>query len=304
VPDPLPPHVGIHLTRSWLRRHRRSSLVVEAEYRLSDTAWCEENKVTAIVRVHIRNGIAYGHLVDDSVFELVGDPGGRFRAGSLLGAFGEMQVLPPCIPGKIIGVGLNYRAHIDERGIAVPTEPLIFLKPPSSVIGPGDEIILPTQSGNVACEAELAIVMQRRASRISPSESRDYVLGYTCANDVTAVDLARADLTPTRAKSFDTFCPIGPCIATDIEPEDLCVRSYLNGSLQQEASTAEMVFSVGDIVSFVSGVMTLEPWDVILTGTPARSPAVTDGDIVEIEIQGIGVLRNPVVRRATNLQLS
>jgi 2-keto-4-pentenoate hydratase/2-oxohepta-3-ene-1,7-dioic acid hydratase in catechol pathway len=228
----------------------------------------------------------------DAVFELRGDIYGDFAPGSYVAKYDELKLLTPCLPGKIVGVGLNYRRLIEEAGAAMPEVPHLFLKPPSAVIGPGDEIILPSMSKEIVFEAELAVVMKRQAKHIPPSAVEAHVLGYTCGNDVSARDLPRHD---ARTKSFDTFCPLGPCIATGLDPSHLMIRSRVNGHLRQDASTEDMVFQVQDLVSFISQVMTLEPGDLILIGTPPGAGTLSGGDVVEVEIEGIGTLINRVV---------
>ena len=197
-------------------------------------------------------------------------------------------------PTKIVAVGRNYVAHARELGHEVPTEPLIFLKPPSSVIGDGDEVVYPPQTANLHHEAELAVVMGRRCQAVPEAEALDYVRGYTCANDVTARDLQESDPQWTRAKGFDTFCPLGPVLVDDIDPGNLRVRMRVNGETRQDGNTADMLFPVAALVSYISQVMTLEPDDVILTGTPPGVGAVQRGDLMEVEVEGIGVLTNRV----------
>jgi 2-keto-4-pentenoate hydratase/2-oxohepta-3-ene-1,7-dioic acid hydratase in catechol pathway len=199
-------------------------------------------------------------------------------------------------PGKIVAVGRNYVDHARELGNEPPSEPILFLKPPSAVIGPGDTIVLPPMSERVDHEAELAIVVGRAARNIEPARWRDFVAGFTCANDVTARDLQKRDVQFTRAKSFDTFLPLGPRLVTDLDVSDLFVRCRLNGESRQDGRTSRMIFSPGELMTFISAVMTLEEGDVILTGTPAGVGPMNDGDLVEVEIEGIGVLRNPVRR--------
>ncbi len=206
----------------------------------------------------------------------------------------EARIIAPCVPSKIIALGLNYRDHARELGLPLPEEPLIFMKPPSAVIGPEEHILLPPESERVDYEAELAVVIGRKARRVKPEEAYDYILGYTCFNDVTARDLQQKDGQWTRAKSFDTFAPFGPWIETELDPSDLRVRSYLNGELKQDSSTRELVFSVPEIVSFVSNIMTLLPGDLIATGTPPGIGPLTAGDVIEVEIEGIGRLKNYV----------
>lgn len=199
-------------------------------------------------------------------------------------------------PGKIVAVGRNYADHARELGNEPPAEPILFLKPPSAVIGPDDAILLPSMSQRVDYEAELAIVIGQRARRIDAGTWRDYVAGFTCANDVTARDLQKRDVQFTRGKSFDTFLPLGPKIVRDIDVSDLGIRCRLNGQLKQEGRTSRMIFPPAELLAFISAVMTLEEGDVILTGTPAGVGPMAEGDVVEVEIDGIGLLRN-VVRK-------
>lgn len=248
--------------------------------------------MATIVRFAKDGQAVHGLLEGDSVFELIGDVQREFEQGSYIAKYDELRLLAPCEPTKIVGVGLNYRRLIEEIGASAPDVPLIFLKPPSSVIGPADSIVLPSMSNQVVFEAELAVVMKRRAKHIPPLEVQTYVLGYTCGNDVTARDLPRKD---TRTKSFDTFCPLGPCVVTDVDAGNLMIRSRVNGQVRQEASTQDMVFPVTHLVSLVSQVMTLEPGDVILTGTPRGAGTLSISDVVEVEIEGIGTLVNRVV---------
>jgi len=211
----------------------------------------------------------------------------------------EATLLAPCVPTKIVCVGRNYREHAAELGNPLPAEPLLFLKPPSAVIGPEASIELPAASQRVEHEGELAVVIGRRTSRLSESdEPLAYILGYTCANDITARDLQRQDVQFTRAKSFDTFCPIGPLIETELDPLDLPVETHVNGVLRQSGRTSHMAFPIPELIRYVSHVMTLEPGDVILTGTPAGVGPLLVGDVVEVSVAGIGTLRNKI--RAAN----
>ncbi|MBI5519826.1 MAG: fumarylacetoacetate hydrolase family protein [Desulfovibrio sp.] len=208
----------------------------------------------------------------------------------------EVELLPLVRPSKVVCVGLNYHAHARELGMAVPEEPILFLKPPSSVIGAGDAIVMPACSERVDHEAELAIVMGRAARFVSEADAPAHVFGYTCANDVTARDLQKKDGQWTRSKSFDTFCPVGPWIETHVGDERaLGVRALVNGHLRQDGSTADMIFPPMALVSFISRVMTLLPGDVILTGTPAGIGPLSEGDEVSVEIDQVGYLLNPVV---------
>ncbi len=197
-------------------------------------------------------------------------------------------------PTKIIAVGLNYRDHARELKMAMPEHPLIFIKPSTSVIGNGDAIILPAQTKELNYEGELAVIIKEKTKNISKDEARRFVAGYTCANDVTARDLQRIDGQWTRAKSFDTFCPLGPRIVSDIDPTNLSIITKVNGIIKQNSNTKNMIFDVFDLVSFISEIMTLLPGDVIITGTPPGVGIIEAGDTVEVEINGIGILKNYV----------
>lgn len=207
----------------------------------------------------------------------------------------EVRMLAPVTPSKIVCVGRNYREHAAELGNKMPEEPLLFLKAPSAVIGDGATIELPRESERVEHEGELGVVIRKQARKISADEDPlSYVLGYTCLNDVTARDLQRKDVQFTRAKSFDTFCPVGPVITRDIDPLDAEVTTRLNGEIKQRARTSTMAFSVPFLIRYIAEIMTLYPGDLIATGTPAGVSAMKHGDVVEIAIEGIGVLRNIV----------
>lgn len=206
------------------------------------------------------------------------------------------RLLAPVIPGKIVAVGLNYRDHAREMAYELPKEPILFMKPSTSVIGPGEAIRYPSQSSRVDYEAELAVVIGRTCRNVGAATARNFILGYTCLNDVTARDLQAKDGQWTRAKSFDTFAPLGPWIVTDLEdPHTLEITARLNGEARQSSNTANLIFNAFDLVEFVSHIMTLNPGDVIATGTPAGIGPMNPGDVVEIGIQGIGVLKNPVI---------
>jgi 2-keto-4-pentenoate hydratase/2-oxohepta-3-ene-1,7-dioic acid hydratase in catechol pathway len=197
-------------------------------------------------------------------------------------------------PSKIVAVGRNYAEHAKELGNEAPSEPIIFLKPPSALLPHEGTIVLPPQSQRVDHECELAIVIGKRARNVKADRWRDFVRGFTCANDVTARDLQKKDVQFTRGKSFDTFCPLGPSIETDLDPADLSLVTRVNGVVKQNGRTSKMIFPCAFIVEFISGVMTLEPGDVILTGTPSGVGPLQSGDTVEVEIEGIGTLRNHV----------
>jgi 2-keto-4-pentenoate hydratase/2-oxohepta-3-ene-1,7-dioic acid hydratase in catechol pathway len=206
----------------------------------------------------------------------------------------DAEVLAPITPSKIVAVGRNYAEHAKELGNEAPSEPIIFLKPPTAVLDPNGTIIRPPQSERVDFEGELAIVIGKSARNIRRDDWRSVVLGFTCANDVTARDLQKKDVQFTRGKSFDTFLPLGPCIDTDLDPAALSLRTRVNGETKQDGNTRDMVFDCGAIIEFITSVMTLNPGDVILTGTPAGVGPLNAGDRVEVEIEGIGVLANRV----------
>lgn len=207
--------------------------------------------------------------------------------------------LAPVTPGKVVCVGRNYRAHAEELGNPMPAEPMLFLKPPSAVVGPNAPVILPPESSRVEYEGEIAIVMRDRVHRVSPEVARSAILGVTCACDVTARDLQKKDVQFTRAKGFDTFCPLGPAIRLDADAEDLEIVTRVNGAERQRGRASQMAFGLVDLVVYIARIMTLEPGDVVLTGTPAGVGPLADGDVVEVEIPGVGVLRNPVEALAT-----
>lgn len=247
-----------------------------------------------LVRFQIKNEILRGRLDYGRVVPLVGD---RVTGGPY--SLEEVRLVAPAEPTKIVAVGLNYRDHAAEVRMPVPEEPILFLKPPSSVIGPGESILLPPQSDRVDYEAELAVVIGKVARSVPMERAGDYVLGYTCLNDVTARDLQTKDGQWTRSKSFDTFCPIGPWVETEVDPSDLRIELYLNGERRQHSRTSELIFSPLFLVEFVSKIMTLQPGDVIATGTTSGIGPMKVGDKVEVRIEGIGSLMNPVERGAS-----
>jgi 2-keto-4-pentenoate hydratase/2-oxohepta-3-ene-1,7-dioic acid hydratase in catechol pathway len=208
----------------------------------------------------------------------------------------DVKLLAPVVPSKIVCVGRNYREHAAELGNKIPEEPLLFLKAPSALIASGDNIELPKASEQVEHEGELGVVIGRLARNISEDEDPlDYVFGYTCVNDVTARDLQRKDVQFTRGKSFDTFCPVGPWIETEVDPANATVTTRLNDEIKQQGNTAAMAFPVAFLIRYISEIMTLYPGDLIATGTPAGVSKIKHGDVVEVEVEGIGVLRNPVI---------
>lgn len=205
----------------------------------------------------------------------------------------EVKLLAPVVPSKVVCVGRNYREHAAELGNKMPDEPLLFLKAPSAVIASGDRITLPRASEQVEHEGELGVVIGRTASNVS-NDPLTCVFGYTCVNDVTARDLQRKDVQFTRGKSFDTFCPVGPWIETDLDPDNVSVETRLNGEVKQKGNTRDMAFPVGFLISYISEIMTLYPGDLIATGTPAGVSRMKHGDTVEVEVGGIGILKNQV----------
>jgi 2-keto-4-pentenoate hydratase/2-oxohepta-3-ene-1,7-dioic acid hydratase in catechol pathway len=241
-------------------------------------------------------GPRYGLLVDGMVHEWAGDPlvHQQYAPGWVAGAPETLTLLPPVRPSKIVCIGRNYAAHAAEHNAAVPDEPMLFLKPPSALIGARAPIEFTSNIGRVDHEAELVVVIGKQARKVSRESALDFVLGYTCANDVSARDYQKKDGQWGRAKGFDTFCPLGPWINTDLNPLDLSVRCTVNNQLRQDSRTSKMVFDVPALIAFISQVMTLEPGDLILTGTPEGVSPLADGDVVRVEIEGIGVLENPV----------
>ncbi len=207
-------------------------------------------------------------------------------------AISDVRLLAPCLPSKVVAVGLNYRDHAQELKMKLPEEPLLFLKPSSSIIGPGDTILMPPQSARVDYEAELAIVIDREAKNVPEKDAKQVILGFTCLNDVTARDLQNRDGQWTRAKGFDTFCPIGPWIETDIDPSDLKIDLLLNGQAKQSSRTSNLIFHSYKLIEYITSVMTLYPGDVIATGTTSGIGPMADGDTVQVVIEGIGCLSN------------
>ncbi|HDK27169.1 MAG TPA: DUF2437 domain-containing protein [Candidatus Atribacteria bacterium] len=240
--------------------------------------------------------IKYGLLEKDNIVrEIIGDIFNNYKTTEKVYSLSEISFLPPCIPSKIIAVGLNYFDHANELQMKIPDEPLIFMKPPSALIAHNDNIIYPKMSKQLDYEAELAVIIKNRIKDIEPEDVLVNILGYTCFNDVTARDLQKKDEQWTRAKSFDTFAPVGPFISTELNPDNLEIRLYKNGQLMQDSSTSNMIFKVDKIVSYISKIMTLFPGDIIATGTPPGVGQLKAGDIVEVEIEGIGVLKNKVI---------
>lgn len=236
----------------------------------------------------------FGWIYEEKVGPLEGSPFADFRREEALIPLEDVQLLAPVLPGKILCVGRNYAAHAKEHNAEVPEVPLIFLKPPSSVIGPGDTILLPPQSQLVEHEAELVVVIGKKGRWISTGEASNFILGYTIGLDVTARDLQRRDGQWTRSKGFDTFCPLGPWLETDFDPSDAMITCHVNGEMRQMASTRDMVFPVSQLVAFASSIMTLHPGDILMTGTPAGVGPLLPGDKIDATIEGLGKLSNSV----------
>jgi 2-keto-4-pentenoate hydratase/2-oxohepta-3-ene-1,7-dioic acid hydratase in catechol pathway len=256
-----------------------------------------------IVRYAGSTGPAYGLVREHLVYALAQDPFGvtddlaSLASEQPVSTVTEMMLLSPCAPSKIVAVGRNYAEHAAEFGNEVPEEPLLFFKPPSAVIGPDAPILLPPQSDKVEHEAELCLIIGRRCKGVSPEEAWGFCLGVTCGNDVTARDLQRRDKQWTRAKGFDTSAPLGPWIVTGssaAELSDRAITCQVNGLYRQMGNTGDMVFSPAQLISYISQMITLQPGDVVMTGTPAGVGPLAPGDVVEVTIEGIGTLSNPV----------
>jgi 2-keto-4-pentenoate hydratase/2-oxohepta-3-ene-1,7-dioic acid hydratase in catechol pathway len=251
------------------------------------------------VRYQDRTGAAqYGVLEGDTVRSASGDPFSGLRAEDPVGEVGDLTLLPPVVPGKIVCIGLNYAAHVTENDASreVPDEPVMFMKPGSSLVGNGAEIKIANPQNATDYEAELAIVIGREARNVEEARASDYVLGITAANDVSDRVLQKKDGQWVRAKGYDTYCPLGPCVQTefDLTSRDIKVESRLNGEVRQSQKTSSMIFSPRFLIAFISRVMTLNPGDVILTGTPEGVGPMKAGDTIEVEVGGVGTLRNPV----------
>lgn len=249
-------------------------------------------------RVETGRGPRWARSEGERLRLLLGDPfSGASDDGETL-ALAEARLLAPVQPSKIVAIGRNYKDHAAELGNPLPAEPLLFLKPPSSLIGPGDPIRRPAWAGRVDHEAEMGLVIGKQASDLeSPATAAAYIFGVTAVNDVTARELQKKDVQFTRAKGFDTFCPVGPCLATGLDASRLAVTGRVNGEVRQQGNTAQLIFDPAFLVWFVSRVMTLLPGDIISTGTPAGIGPLAAGDVVEVEVEGVGALRNPVVER-------
>ena len=237
----------------------------------------------------------FGKYLDGSVFEIKGDIFGKYSVTDIKHDYAGITPLAPCLPTKIIAVGLNYEDHAKEMNRTPPEDPMLFMKPSTAVIAHQEEIKYPAHmSSRVDYEGELGVVIGNKAHMVEKEQALEYVFGYTCVNDVTARDLQAKDIQFTRGKGFDTFAPFGPFIETEVDPADLRIKTFLNGELKQNSSTKNLIFSVPELVSFISKVMTLLPGDVIATGTPSGVSPMSPEDVVEVEIEGIGKLKNRI----------
>lgn len=247
-----------------------------------------------LVRCEIGDKVFYGVLEGKEVREISINNEGELVSLGRVYQQEELSFKAPCQPTKIVAVGLNYSEHAKETNMDVPPAPLIFLKPPSAVIGPGEEIVLPPESTRVDYEAELAVVIKKRAKKVMAVDYEQYVLGYTCLNDVSARDFQFSDGQWSRAKGYDTFAPIGPWIETGLNPLSVQVEAILDGKVVQSGNTSDLIFTVPKLIEYISSIMTLFPGDVIATGTPAGVGPMRDGQVIEVRIEGIGTLSNSV----------
>ena len=257
-----------------------------------------------IVRFATQGRIKYGALKNDTIHGIQGSPFSQGKNHAIMIKLDgniydsrEVKLLAPCLPSKIVCLGLNYRSHAKEFNLPIPSVPLIFLKPSTAIIGPDSEIILPRFSKRIDYEGELGIVIGKKAKDISENHAKEYVLGYTCFNDVSDRHAQKEDGQWTRAKGYDTFAPLGPWIETEINPDDLKVETYLNGDLRQSTRTSDLIFNTAKLISFISGIMALLPGDVIATGTASGIGRMNPGDVVEVKIENIGTLKNFVIKQ-------
>ena len=252
-----------------------------------------------IVRYQIDDEVAFGILDNGgSIRRLAGSPFDSLQPTDVTHPLDRVRLLAPVESPRVFGIGLNYVSHVREAGAETPAFPLVFMKPSTAVIGPGEPIVYPRQGQEVHHEAEMAVVIGKPARRVSEAEALDHVLGYTCGNDVSERTIQRAEMKSgalLMGKGFDSFCPLGPCIATDLDPANLDLSGRVNGEVRQQINTSDLLFSVPRLIEYISAAITLLPGDVILTGTPAGVGPIAPGDVVEIELTGVGVLSNPVV---------
>jgi len=249
-----------------------------------------------LIRFRKEKELKYGAVEGDRVREIKGSVFSDYETSDKTFLISDIKIVAPCRPSKVIAVGLNYRSHAEELKMDIPEEPLIFMKPPTAVVGHEENIIFPSMAKRVDYEGELGVVIGKACRNVAARDACEYIVGYTCFNDVTARDLQKKDIQFTRSKSFDSFAPMGPFIETELDPDNTRIESFLNGEKKQSGSTRDLIFSVDYLVCFISRIMTLLPGDVIATGTPAGIGPMQVGDIVEVKIDGIGTLKNSVVR--------
>ncbi len=249
-----------------------------------------------VCRVMAGSESFYGVIDENRVLRLKGFPFDKIEYAGIEYELDAVKLLAPCQPSKIVAVGKNYAAHADEMGEGRPKEPLLFLKPSTSVIGPNDFIVYPNISKRLDYEGELGVVIGRRCRNIKAGHAKEYIFGYTCLNDVTARDIQKSDHQWTRGKGFDTFCPVGPHIETELDASRLSIATRLNKEVRQNSTTDMMTYNIDELICYITEVMTLLPGDIVATGTPEGIGSMEAGDLVEVEIEGIGVLRNTVVR--------
>lgn len=257
--------------------------------------------MTRIARYEINDAIHYGHLEGSQVQRMVGNPFDGLTPTGNIDQLSDITLLSPLVAPRIFGVGANYVEHIAEMGMATPSRPMLFMKPTTACIGPGIPVILPLEGGEVHYEAELAVVIGKTARRVSTKDATDVILGYTCANDISERVIQKEEMDQgclLIGKGYDTFCPLGPAISTGLDPADLRLEARLNGETRQLTSTSDLLFSVSELVSYLSQAITLLPGDVIITGTPSGVGEITPGDVMEIELEDVGVLSNPVIAEA------
>jgi len=254
--------------------------------------------MTKIARYAIDRTVWFGHLEGDRLTRMAGDPFTGLTPTGDTDRLGDVRLLSPLRAPRIFGVGANYVAHIAEMGMATPTRPMLFMKPSGTVVGPGDPVVFPREGRVVHYEAELAVVIGKTARRVSESQAGDVILGLTCANDISERVIQKDEMDQgclLIGKGYDSFCPLGPVIATGLDPSNLRLTARLNGQMRQDSSTSDLLFSVARIVSYISQAITLMPGDVIITGTPSGVGEIAPGDVMEIELEGVGILSNPVI---------
>ena len=253
-----------------------------------------------IVRFAVNGEVQYGVLDDQVVRGYVGSPfcqtGGEplFHPDGTTFSLSEVRLLVPCEPTKVVGIGLNYHAHVEEKGFKLPEVPILFIKPTTALVGPGEYIIRPPVGGRIDYEGEVGVVIGKRARHVPQERASEFILGYTCVNDVSARYCQDTDGQWTRGKGFDTFCPVGPCIAALPDPKKIKIETLVNGEVRQSSDTSYLIFGIAELIAFITKAMTLLPGDIIATGTPEGIGAIDAGDTVEVRVEGVGVLSNPV----------